>query len=111
MAEKDGTKSGGRVKGTFNKNKQILLDKIKVKYPDYCPIEAMCEIATDLSNDLTTRLTASKEVCQYVYPKLKAVDHNHGIEGTLTINMISNIPAAPNTQPKLVNPKEDDTQV
>ena len=43
-------------------------------------------------------------------PDLKQVDHGV-IKGDLTINMISSISAAPNTQPKLVNPKSDDTQV
>lgn len=71
-----GKKTGGRTKGTANKVKQELLNRINEKYPDYCPIEAMCEIAIDIQNEIHIRLQASKEVAQYIYPKLKSVEHS-----------------------------------
>ncbi len=69
-----GKKTGGRQKGTTNKDKQILLDRINQKYPNYCPVEALCEIATTMDNEINIRLAASKEVAQYIYPKLKAME-------------------------------------
>ena len=76
-------KTGGRKKGVPNKNKIELQDRIKAKYPDYCPVEAMCEIATDILNEVNIRLTANKEVAQYIYPKLKSIEHKG--EGGLPI--------------------------
>lgn len=73
-----GGRLGGRKKGTPNKESKVLIDRIKEKYPDYCPIEAMCIIAQDPINEVNIRLTANKEVAQYIYPKLKSIDHNHG---------------------------------
>lgn len=73
-----GGRLGGRKKGTPNKESKVLIDRIKEKYPHYCPVEAMCEIALDKLNEVNIRLTANKEVSQYIYPKLKSIDHNHG---------------------------------
>jgi len=86
MAFEPGHKSvGGRKKGVPNKNKQELLERVKEKYPDYCPIEAMCKIAIDKKNEVTVRLQASKEVASYIYPKLKSVEHTGGTENTLNV--------------------------
>jgi DNA invertase Pin-like site-specific DNA recombinase len=76
---KPGTKkTGGRKKGSLDKPKQELIERIRQKFPDYCPVEAMCIIASDMGNEVSIRLSASKEVSQYIYPKLKSIDHNHG---------------------------------
>lgn len=71
-------KTGGRKKGSLDKPKQELIYRIKAKFPNYCPVEAMCIIAQDFENETSLRLSASKEVAQYIYPKLKSIDHNHG---------------------------------
>lgn len=75
MANTTGKKFGGRKKGTPNKDKRNLLDRLQEKFPGFCPLEKMCEMAVDETNDVNIRLTASKEVAQYVYPKLKSVEH------------------------------------
>lgn len=69
-----GRKTGGRQKGTPNKNKQALLEAIQEKYPGYHPVLAMASIANDESLPLDVRFGAHKEVAQYVTPKLKAVE-------------------------------------
>lgn len=68
-------KTGGRKKGVPNKNKIALIERIKEKFPGYCPIEKMCEIALNPINEINIRLTANKEVAQYIYPKLKSIEH------------------------------------
>ena len=85
-----GKKTGGRTKGTANKAKQELIDMIQAEYPDYHPLLAMAEIAnTDIMRcvgvdedgvavmvtDHNIKLQASKEVCKYIVPQLKAIEH------------------------------------
>lgn len=73
-----GERRGGRAKGTVNKDKRALLDKIQAEFPGYDPVMAMVKIARDEENvDLGMRFAAHKEVAQYVTPKLKAIDHVH----------------------------------
>lgn len=91
-------KTGGRKKGSLDKPKQDLIERIKSKFPNYCPVEAMCKIAQDELNEVNIRLTANKEVSQYIYPKLKSIDHNHGgqdgnpIKGHMTVEFIKSSP-------------------
>jgi hypothetical protein len=60
--------------GSPNKNKQALIALLEAKYPGYHPVVEMAGIANDMSNDVPTRLSAHKEVAQYVTPKLKAIE-------------------------------------
>ena len=85
MANDDGTKSGGRVKGTPNKERTALKARLEEKFPGFCPIEMMCEIAQDKLQEFPLRLTAAKEVAQYIYPKLKAVEHSGEIKGNTIV--------------------------
>lgn len=89
-------KTGGRKKGTPNKDKQDLLDMIQDKFPDYHPLLAMVEIANNEEevvmvtkkgidikvNAVTedTKFQAHKEVCKYIVPQLKAIEHS-GVDG------------------------------
>lgn len=70
-------KTGGRQKGSKNKLDLELKTRIAEKYPNYCPVEAMCLIAIDPETELKYKLLASKEVAQYVYPKLKSIEHSN----------------------------------
>lgn len=69
----------GRKKGIPNKDKKELFDKIREKYPDYDPILAMVAVAIDEEEAQTLRLTANKEIAQYLYPRLKATEVNHNM--------------------------------
>ena len=42
-----GFKTGGRTKGTPNRDKQALRERLSSLYPDYDPILAMVEMAND----------------------------------------------------------------
>lgn len=71
-----GKKTGGRQKGTPNKDTKALQDRIASKYPGWDPVEAMAEIAQDDQNDVMIRLAALKEIAQYIHPKRKAIEHS-----------------------------------
>lgn len=70
-----GKKTGGRQKGTPNKDTKALQDRIAERYPGWDPVEAMAEIAQDDKNDVMIRLAALKEIAQYIHPKRKAIEH------------------------------------
>ena len=70
-----GKKTGGRQKGTPNKDTKALQDRIAERYPGWDPVEAMAEIAQDDTNDVMIRLAALKEIAQYIHPKRKAIEH------------------------------------
>lgn len=65
-------KTGGRPKGVPNK---MTLDLIAIcEAKGINPFEALLEMAMT-SEDEGIRMQALKEVCQYVLPKRKAVEH------------------------------------
>jgi len=67
-------KTGGRQKGTLNKDKKHFLSLLAERWPNYNPVIAMAGIANDETVDLEMRFAAHKEVAQYVEPKRKAVE-------------------------------------
>jgi hypothetical protein len=102
VAGKGKPKTGGRKKGTPNLDKADLLQAIRdaVDDQDYHPVVQLALVATDTSMVKVTetkqgklvefevakysdelRITAAKEVAQYVAPKLKAVEHTGDAEG------------------------------
>lgn len=66
--------SSGRKKGTPNKKSEALLDVCERL--NLNPFEAMAQIALDHSQEPGLRFNALKEICQYVYPKRKAIEHS-----------------------------------
>lgn len=111
-----GRKTGGRTKGTPNADKAELLDAIRVAVKDktYHPVVQLALVATNdevvtralklpngtevpievprISDEL--KVTAAKEVAQYVSPKLKAIEHTAGVDG-LGLNLHLNLGPAP----------------
>lgn len=85
MADKNGNKTGGRQKGSHNKDKQELIDMIQEKFPNYHPLLALAELAQD--KDKTIRLNASKEVCKYIVPQLKSVDHSFDTQTNISVTI------------------------
>ncbi len=85
-----GRKTGGRQKGTPNKDKKELLDQLAERFPDYHPVLAMAEIANDEKAGAEMRFQAHKEVAQYVTPKLKSIEHTAGEDG-LGLNLFMNL--------------------
>jgi hypothetical protein len=71
-----GMKTGGRQKGTPNKNNQPIVDKLAELNCD--PIEGMAQIARQAMDEgeLILAGTMFKELAQYVAPKRKSVEMN-----------------------------------
>lgn len=62
----------GRPLGSKNKPRGLAaLKAVREKFPDYDPLVHLAEIATDETQEMHLRMQASKEVVQYLYPKLK----------------------------------------
>ena len=99
-----GKKTGGRAKGTANKDKQELIDMIQAEYPDYHPLLALAKIAnTDIDRcvgftdgepvmvtDHNLKLQASKEICKYIVPQLKSIDHSIDNKHNITVTIGEN---------------------
>lgn len=112
MAGKGNPKTGGRKKGVPNLDKADLLQAIRDTIGDqtYHPVIQMAMVATD--DDVVERyiklkggehiqveepkysdelkLSAAREVAQYVAPKLKSVEHTGDAEG-FGLNLFMNL--------------------
>lgn len=107
MADLEGKKSGGRVKGTPNKKslhlneraKELGVDPFKIllhfaagdyEALGYKEIETKYDAqGKEISNLVITpelRCQAAEKACQYLYPKRKAVEISTGSEG-ISINI------------------------
>jgi hypothetical protein len=69
-----GYKTGGRQKGTPNRNRVALLEKLATAFPEYDPLLALAELAQDDEVDLSVRLDCHKTLATYLYPKMRSVD-------------------------------------
>ena len=69
-----GYKTGGRQKGTPNKNRAALLTKLDEVFPSYDPLLALVEIAQDPETDLSMRVDCHKTLASYIYPKMRATE-------------------------------------
>jgi len=74
--------------GSPNKNKKALIKLLEDKYPGYEPILEMVSIAVDDSNDIRIRFDANKEVAQYIYPKLKAIEVQANVSGDVALRLL-----------------------
>lgn len=123
MATKDGQKTGGRQKGVPNKKTQIIesileelnCDPIKIlaAVANGEPLKARigvgelskkapgCEdgdddfVEGDVIPTLDQRISAAKELCQYVYPKRKAIEHSGPQGGPVAVTSINVLPVKP----------------
>ena len=69
-----GYKTGGRQKGTPNKNRTALLAKLDDSFPNYDPLLALVEIAQDPETDLSMRVDCHKTLASYIYPKMRTAE-------------------------------------
>ena len=69
-----GYKTGGRQKGTPNKNRAALIERLSERFPNYDPVIALAELAQDASVDLSVRLDCHKTLANYLYPKMRSVE-------------------------------------
>lgn len=78
-APKGHPRYGGRQKGTLNKNTRdlfALCDQQGIN-----PFEALLKFSTH--EDPSIAMNALKEVCQYLYPKRKSLEHSGEIDRRL----------------------------
>ena len=68
-----GKKTGGRIKGTPNKNNSQLVQLIAERYPNYHPVLALVEIAKT-TTEVAIQVQANKEVAKYYCPQLKSIE-------------------------------------
>ena len=70
-----GFKTGGRTKGTPNRDKQALRERLSSLYPDYDPILAMVEMANDEALEPSMKLDCHKKIANYIHPKMRSMEH------------------------------------
>ena len=71
---KDGTKTGGRKKGTPNKRTLNFVDNLN----NYDPLKSLLKIVKDENTPLDTRIKINLDLLPYIYPKRKSIDMNSG---------------------------------
>lgn len=69
---RNGTKTGGRAKGTPNKKTTELMELLG----DYNPIQRLIEIAQDENTSLDMQVKINLDLLPYIYPKRKSIDMN-----------------------------------
>ena len=85
----------GRPKGSGNKPlKRLLHERLAEKYPDYDPlldlvdscikIKQLAETTGELA-DLRAAVDSTEKLCQYLQPKLRAVEHSGDNQLTVSI--------------------------
>jgi arginine utilization protein RocB len=126
MPNKDGTKSGGRQKGTVNR----LTDEYKEIIAASNPVEFLIDAFTygyvenkslkskEVKDDdkfvseylsAKERCDIAKDLAKKIVPDLNSVDHGD-IKGAMTILMHSSIPHAPNEKLTVTNETESVTE-
>ena len=70
-----------------------LAQALREKYPDYDPVLAMAEIAVNEEASLGLRASMHREVAQYLYPKLKAVEVDLGAGAEEVVRLVLGAPA------------------
>ena len=71
---RNGTKTGGRAKGTPNKKTAELMELLG----DYNPVKRLIEIAQDENTSLDMQVKINLDLLPYIYPKRKAIDMTAG---------------------------------
>lgn len=89
-------KTGGRTKGTPNKDTAAIRERLADEFPDWDPVLALAAIANDPTADPQLRFYASKEVAQYVHPKRKAIEHSGKIGEPFPRPVVVVLPHVPN---------------
>jgi len=84
-------KTGGRRKGTLNRNTLSIKEKLDGIGCD--PVMELAEIAMDSKNPIEIRVGCLSEIASYVYPKRRPVDISSD-ESTVT-NVITKLDASP----------------
>lgn len=71
--------------GAYNRDKTRLLKIIQKEYPGYDPLVELVRVANHEDATLMERLGANKEVCNYIYSKLRSVEVKGDVDHKLTV--------------------------
>lgn len=74
-----------RTVGAYNRDKNRLLRIIQDEFPGYDPLVELVKIANHEEATLMERLGANKEVCNYIYSKLRSVEVKGDVDHKLTV--------------------------
>lgn len=80
-----GRKTGGRQKGTPNKQTMDVVKLLEEKFPGYNPVVAMAQMAHDTNLTPELRLAAHREAAKYVAPQRKAVEVTGEVNGSVKL--------------------------
>lgn len=72
--------NSGRKKGTPNKDKKELRDRLNAEFPNYDPLLSLAAIGNDPKTPLEMKITCHKEIAKYIHPQRKAVEIANDIE-------------------------------
>ena len=65
-----GFKTGGRQKGTPNRNTRAVMEGLQQALPDYCPLVELARIATDEATPIELKVKCNQTIASYVIPKI-----------------------------------------
>lgn len=69
-------KTGGRKKGTPNRLTQDAITRLQER--DFAPLDALVDLYHDPECAFDTKVAIARDLCQYIYPKRKAIEHSTG---------------------------------
>lgn len=87
--QKGQPKIGGRKAGTPNRatlHVQEILDRLKCD-----PVTIMATICMDQNNPAELRAKMAAELCQYIYPKRRAIEHSGPDGGKIPLEAIDRL--------------------
>jgi hypothetical protein len=68
-----GKKTGGRKKGTPNRNTRAIVERLQQEHPNYCPLSELARIANDEATPIELRVQCHKTIAAHTIPKINAI--------------------------------------
>ena len=95
MANPSPAPGRGRPKGVKNKVTNSLRERIKKKYPNFCPVEQLLQFAQDETEDTKLRAQCCKDAALYLYPKLRSVEltgaNGEKLQASINVNFVKSV--------------------
>lgn len=89
-----GIKTGGRKKGSLNRNTRAVLERLQEDHPNYCPLSELARIATDADTPTDLKIKCNTTIASYIIPKISPIsalmfDKRNGLSDH---NWLDNLP-------------------
>lgn len=89
-----GIKTGGRKKGTPNRNTRAIVERLQQEHPNYCPLSELARIALDESTSVDLKIKCNQTIASYIVPKITPIsvhmfDKRNGMEEGIFEDMFS----------------------